>query len=213
MIMRAVGAAALLFCVGCLSSSTPVPKTWIVAPTSDLPPAVPQPGAFSTTRQGSVTVNAPFDSTSFIVRRADGSVARDPYNVFAAPPSALLRGAVRARLEADGRFGRVVPQSSSASADVQVEALVTDLSIDCSEQSVRTARAAVSLDVLRSGRGGRDVILSGDGIGSADASQGDYSAAFTQAFDAALAAALRNLKEQPPAKPLEKIQKNKGDNK
>ena len=213
MTVRAAGLAALLFCAGCLSSSTPTPKAWMVSPTSDPPPAAPQPGAFSTTRQGAVTVSAPFDSTSFIVRRADGSVARDPYNVFAAPPSALLRGAVRARLEADGRFGRVVPQSSSASADVQVEALVGDLSIDCSEQSRRTARAAVSLDVLRSGRGGRDVILSGDGIGSADASNGDYSAAFSQAFDAALVAALRNLKEHPPAKPIESIQNKKGENK
>ena len=213
MTLRIVGTAALLLCAGCFSSSTPAPKAWMVAPTSDPPPAVPQPGAFSTTRQGTVAVSAPFDSTSFIVRRADGSVVRDPYNVFAAPPSALLRGAVRARLEADGRFGRVVPQSSSASADVQVEALVGDLSIDCSDPSSRTARAAVSLDVIRVGRGGRDVILSGEGAGSADASKGDYSAAFTQAFDAALVAALRSLKEQPPAKPLEPIQKTKGENK
>lgn len=214
MTARAVGAAALLLvCAGCLSSSTPVPKTWMVAPSSTAQPAVPQPGAFSTTRQGSITVNAPFDSTSFVVRRADGSVARDPYNVFAAPPSALLRGAVRARLETDGRFGRVVPQSSTASTDVQVEVLVSDLSLDCSDPSRRTARAAVGLDVLRMGRGGRDVILSGDGAGTADAANGDYSAAFTQAFDAALAAALRNLKEQPPAKPLEPTQKPKGENK
>jgi len=57
------------------------------------------------------------------------------------------------------------------------------------------------------------VILSGDGIGSADASNGDYSAAFSQAFDAALVAALRNLKEHPPAKPIESIQNKKGENK
>ena len=211
MIMRVAGAAALLFCVGCLSSSTPVPKTWMVAPTSDQPPAVPQPGAFSTTRQGAVTVNAPFDSTSFIVRRADGSVARDPYNVFASPPSSLLRASVRARLEADGRFGRVVPQSSSASADVQAEVLVRDLSLDCSNPDRRAARAAVSLDVLRMGRGARTVVLSGDGAGAADAANGDYSAAFSQAFDAALANALRALKEQPPPQPLEST--TKGENK
>ncbi|MBO7688542.1 MAG: membrane integrity-associated transporter subunit PqiC, partial [Kiritimatiellae bacterium] len=195
---RIAFAAALLLCAGCFTSSTPVPKTWVVSPTGVKPPAAPSPGAFSVTRQGTLTVTAPFDSTSFIVRRADGSVARDSYNVFASPPSTLLRAAVRARLEADGRFGRVVPQSSSASADVQVEVLVRDLSLDCSVAERRTARAAVSVDVLRTSRGARTVILSGDGAGTGDAAKGDYSAAFSQAFDAALVDALNALKAQPP---------------
>ena len=207
---RAASSAALLLCAGCFSSSTPVPTTWVVSP-ADVKPADPKPGAFSVTRQGALTVAAPFDSTSFVVRRADGSVARDPYNVFASPPSTLLRAAVRARLEADGRFGRIVPQSSSASADVQVEVLVRDLSLDCTEAERRTARAAVSIDVLRAGRGARTVILSGDGAGTGDAAKGDYSAAFSQAFDAALVAALKALKEQPPPQPLEP--KSKGEQK
>jgi ABC-type uncharacterized transport system auxiliary subunit len=208
---RAAVVAALLLCAGCFTSSTPMPKTWMVSPADVKPPAVAKPGAFSTTRQGALIVTAPFDSTSFIVRRADGSVARDPYNVFASPPSTLLRAAVRARLEADGRFGRVVPQSSSASADAQVEVLVRDLSLDCSVADRRTARAAVSIDVLRAGRGARAVILSGDGSGTGDAGSGDYSAAFSQAFDAALANALKALKEQPPPQPLEP--KSKGEQK
>ena len=208
---RAASSAALLLCAGCLSSSVEPPKTWTVTPTDARPPAVAPAGAFSVTRQGALTVTAPFDSTSFVVRRADGSVARDSYNVFASPPSTLLRAAVRARLEADGRFGRIVPQSSSASADVQVEVLVRDLSLDCTEAERRTARAAVSIDVLRAGRGARTVILSGDGAGTGDAAKGDYSAAFSQAFDAALAAALKALKEQPPPQPLEP--KSKGEQK
>ncbi len=210
---RAAAAAALLLCAGCLSSSTPMPKTWMVSPANVTPPAVPAPDAFRVTRQGSLTVTAPFDSTSFVVRRADGSVVRDPYNVFASPPSTLLRAAVRARLEADGRFGRIVPQSSSASADVQVEVLVRDLSLDCTIPERRTSRAAVSIDVLRADRGARTVILSGDGDGTGDVKDGNYSAAFSQAFDAALVGALRNLKEQPPVKPLETIPKKKGENK
>ena len=203
MTRRAAAVAALLLCAGCLSSSAPAPTAWMVSPADVPTPAPPAPGAFSVTRQGTLTVTAPFDSTSFVVRRADGSVARDPYNVFASPPSTLLRASVRARLEADGRFGRVVPQSSSASADVQVEVLVRDLSLDCSVADRRTARAAVSIDVLRTGRGARAVILSGDGDGTGDAGSGDYSAAFSQAFDAALASALKALKEQPPPQPLE----------
>ena len=200
---RSIASAALLLCAGCLSSSVEPPKTWTVTPTDARPPAVAPAGAFSVTRQGAVTVTAPFDSTSFVVRRADGSVVRDAYNVFASPPSALLRAAVRARLEADGRFGRIVPQSSSATADVQVEVLVRDLSLDCSDAERRETRAAVSVDVLRASRGARAVILSGDGSGTADAKKGDYSAAFSQAFDAALANALRDLKAQPPPQSLE----------
>ena len=71
------------------------------------------------------------------------------------------------------------------------------------ETARRAARAAVSIDVLRAGRGARVVILSGDGDGTGDAEKGDYSAAFSQAFDAALVNALRALKEQPPPQPLE----------
>ena len=208
---RAASSAALLLCAGCLSSSVEPPKTWTVTPTDARPPAVAPAGAFSVTRQGAITVTAPFDSASFVVRRADGSVARDAYNAFASPPSALLRAAVRARLEADGRFGRIVPQSSSATADVQVEVLVRDLSLDCSQAERRTTRASVSIDVLRAGRGARTVILSGDGAGTGDAAKGDYSAAFSQAFDAALVDALKALKEQPPPQPLEP--KSKGESK
>ena len=208
---RAASSAALLLCAGCLSSSVEPPKTWTVTPTDARPPAVAPAGAFSVTRQGAITVTAPFDSASFVVRRADGSVARDAYNAFASPPSALLRAAVRACLEADGRFGRIVPQSSSATADVQVEVLVRDLSLDCSQAERRTTRASVSIDVLRAGRGARTVILSGDGAGTGDAAKGDYSAAFSQAFDAALVDALKALKEQPPPQPLEP--KSKGESK
>ena len=185
MIGRVAITAALILCAGCFSSSVQPPKAWAVSPTDAKPPAVPASGAFSVTRQGAVTVTAPFDSTSFVVRRADGS----------------------------GRFGRVVPQSSSASADVQVEVLVRDLSLDCTAPERRTSRAAVSIDVLRADRGARTVILSGDGDGTGDVKDGNYSTAFSQAFDAALVGALRNLKEQPPVKPLETIPKKKGENK
>ena len=55
---RAASAAALLLCVGCLSSSAPAPKAWIVSPADVKSPAVPLPGAFSVTRQGSLSVTA-----------------------------------------------------------------------------------------------------------------------------------------------------------
>lgn len=218
---RVAAMAALLLCAGCLSSSVTPPRKWTVDPEYADPSAVRRPLKYPVARQGSITVMSPCDSVSFAVRRADGSVAQDPYNVFISPPSSLLRAAVRARLEADGRFGRVMPQSSSASADVQVEVLVRDLSLDCKDPERRASRAAVSIDVLRVDRGSRAVILSGDGDSrdgkSADdvgvVKNGDYTAAFSQAFNVALTRALDNLKAPDPPTPQPLEPNPKGDQK
>ena len=150
--------------------------------------------AFGMTRVGTVVVNAPFDRTSFVVRRSDGSVAFDAYNEFASTPSALLRTPVQKMLASDGRFGHVVSPSSAASADASVEVMVTDLSLDCRESGKRKARAAVCVDVVKTGHGPRTVALSADGTSEADASAGDFSAAFSKAFNEALAEALKVLK-------------------
>lgn len=185
-------------CAGCLSSSTPEAKAWMLHSPENLPrastPVEVSTSAFASTRLGSITVCAPYDRPQFLVRRADGSVAQDPYNVFVSSPALLARGPVRDRLEADGRFGRVVAQSSGANTDAQVEVLIKDLSLDCRDASRRTARAAISLDIVRTGRGPRDIAFAGEGAGTADASRGDFTEAFSAAFDAAIAEALRNIK-------------------
>ena len=186
-----------LLCAGCFTSSAPAPKSWTVEPSAKQPQGQSPEGgnpAFVTTRMGGISVCAPYDRTSFVVRRADGSVAFDAYNEFAASPSTLLRSPVMKQLSSDGRFGRVVSPSSVAGADAAVEVLVRDLSIDCRDSGKRTARAAVSVDVVKTGRGARTVALSGDGDSAADASSGDFSMAFSAAFNEALAAALRDLK-------------------
>lgn len=187
----------LVGCAGCFSSSMPDSKSWMVMPRTDLPQPPPPPegaSAFAATRLGPVTVSAPYDRQPFVVHRADGSVALDAYNLFASTPAALLRSPVKSRLEADGRFGHVVASASSAAADAQVEITVTDLSLDCRADGRRKARAALSVDVVKAGRGPRDVALVGAGSGEADAESGDYSAAFSAAFDAALSQALKALK-------------------
>ena len=91
---RVLQVVLLALCAGCLSSSRPEAKRWTVEPPSAPPrehgPEKP-PAAFGMTRVGTVVVNAPFDKTPLVVRRADGSVAFDAYNEFAAAPSSLLR--------------------------------------------------------------------------------------------------------------------------
>ncbi|MBR1588604.1 MAG: membrane integrity-associated transporter subunit PqiC [Kiritimatiellae bacterium] len=196
--MRAAASFLLIaLCAGCFSSGRPESKRWTVepapAPAREQGPERPPP-AFGMTRVGSIVVNAPFDRTPLVVRRADGSVAFDAYNEFAAAPSSLLRAPVRKMLASDGRFGHVVPPSSVASADASVEVMVTDLSLDCREAGKRKARAAVCVDVVKAGGGPRTVVLSADGASEADAAAGDFSAAFSRAFNEALAEALKVLK-------------------
>ena len=194
---RMLSYALLLLCAGCFTSGTPTPTSWTVEPR----PAAQQvtdveksPAAFGTTRIGTIVVSAPFDRTPFVVRRADGSVAFDAYNQFASTPAALLRRPVKSLLSSDGRFGHVVAPSSVATADASVEVLVTDLSLDCRESGKRTARAAVSVDIVKTGHGPRAVALSADGASEADAASGDYSAAFSDAFNSAFAEALKGMK-------------------
>lgn len=184
--------------VGCLSSDAPDARSWTVespAVGEDTAPVVEGGGsAFGTTRLGSVVVDAPYDKPPFVVRRADGSVAFDHYNVFAAAPASLLRVPVRNRLGMDSRFNCVVTQSSIASADTQVEAQVTDLSLDCRAEGRRLARAAVKLDVVKTGHGPRVVVFEGMGNGEADAQDGNYTRAFSAAIDAAVSGALRAMR-------------------
>ena len=197
MVTRFATLSVVVFCAGCLTSVPQPPKTWSIDPVvhdvaSDV--AEGRQSAFATTRLGSVSVAAPCDRTSFMVRRADGSVAFDPCNAFAAPPASLMKVPVMSCLAADGRFGRVVGQSSVATADAAVEVLVRDLSLDCRTEGRRMARAEVRLDVINTSRGPRAVVFAADGVGEADAGNGNYSAAFSAALDSAIVTALRSLK-------------------
>ena len=186
---------SMVACTGCLSSAPPPATSWIVESSvpSGLPPVEPKP-VFAATRLGGVSVLAPYDQQPFTVKRVDGSVAFDPCNRFAAQPAALVRGVLMANLAADGRFGHVVPQNSIVNSDAVVEVVVPELSLDCSTEGVRKARASVSVNVVRGGRSARDVAMSGSGTGEADAADGNYSAAFGNAVNTAIANALSGLK-------------------
>ena len=172
-----------LFAAGCVLSSPPQPKSWVV--TAARKPAA-EVSVSKAARLGMLSVAAPYDKPALAVRRSDGSVAFDSYNVFATSPSALLRAPLIALLDDDGRFGRVLTTGSSARADSTLEAVVNDLSLDCREDGARVARVSISLAVIEN----REVKMLLDGEGSADAASGDYSAAFSEAFANAVASAL-----------------------
>ena len=174
---------AFALAAGCLVSAPPQPKSWVVtAPrktTADLNVA-------KVARLGSLSVAAPYDKPALAVKRKDGSIAFDAYNVFATTPSSLLRAPLATLLEGGGRFGRILPSSSTARTGTTVEAVVNDLSLDCREEGRRIARVSLSLAVVEN----REVKDFLDGEGEADVADGDYSAAFSAAFEKAVSTAM-----------------------
>ena len=139
-----------------------------------------------------MTVAAPYDRPAFAVKRSDGSVAFDSFNVFASSPSALLWAPLAVLVENDGRFGRVLPYASAARADRTLEAVVTELFLDCREEGSRIARVSISIAVVEN----REIRMFLDGVGSADAASGDYSAAFSEAFAKAVSGAMKGMPEK-----------------
>ena len=171
---------------GCLTSAPPPPKSWVVSASRKTSSELM---VDKVARLGSISVVAPYDKPALAVRRKDGSIAFDAFNVFASSPSALLRAPLAALLEDDGRFGRVLASVSAARVNSTVEATVTDLSLDCREEGKRMASVSVSITVIEN----REIKMFLDGVGSADASSGDYSAAFSEAFAEAVAEALKAM--------------------
>lgn len=168
---------------GCLTSAPPQPRSWVVsAPRRQ----IAEVDASKTARLGTVLVSAPYDRAALAVRRADGSIAFDAFNVFASSPSAMLKMPLASVLADAGRFGYVLPSASAVRTGVTIEAVVNDLSLDCREADRRIARVSLTLIVLEN----RSVVELLDGEGEADAASGDYSAAFSAAFRSAVEAAL-----------------------
>lgn len=136
-----------------------------------------------------LAVRAPYDTRQLVVLRADGSIAFDAFNTFAAAPAQLLKGIALDSLERSQRFSRVVPANSSARTDYTVEVEVETLALDCRKDSRRDAVVALTLTLLKS----RDVVASSHGEAKIPANGADYSAAFSRAFGDAFARALAGI--------------------
>ena len=149
-IMKTFLIIAAMGLAGCLSTPPAAPTCWTI----EYPPAA---GA----QRGRVSLNvrAPFDGTQLAILRADGSLAFDAYNTFAARPKLLLKAAA----EDAGLVGEIE---------------VTRLALDCRQKGVRSA--VVELTLYREGKLAR---ASGS---AAVSSPADFSAAFSAAFAAAV---------------------------
>lgn len=103
-----------------------------------------------------VNVAVPYDGLRFVVMRPDGSVAFDGHNVFSSRPAALIRAAVRVDFAAPPLF-------------------VRRLALDCTKKGERKAIVELAL-------GGDEQTPALRAVGSADAADGNYTRAFSEAF-------------------------------
>ena len=175
-------------CSGCLTSRASEVRDWTVEFRSRA--RVAAKPKFGVARVSQVSVRAPYEVRSLQVMRDDGSIAQDPFNRFAAAPPQLLKGPVVDALGASGVFGEVVGSTSSAAASVVAEVTVSRLALDCRKDGTRRALVELSALVLDRDRG---IATRGRGDGAADAADGDYAKAFSEAFSSAMESAARQL--------------------
>ena len=170
---------------GCVFSSPKAPKTWniewgktgVERIEREKLPAV---------KLMLVDVRAPYNGARLAVLRSDGSIAFDSYNSFAAQPAAILRGAAMDVMESSTAFEAVVSGSSSASAPLAAEIMVSRLALDCQTEGHRDASVLLTIVLV----GNRTVLSSASAEASEPVEDGNYSAAFSRAFSRALLTAI-----------------------
>ena len=183
-------AASLLpaLLAGCLTSSQPERTDWNVECAASALKASEKP-KFGVARLSLVELRSPYAVREIAVLRANGSVAFDPCNSYAAAPVQLLKGAARESLERSGLFRAVVGAGSTVDPDVDVEVEVSRLALDCRVENSRRAVAALTLRLVRR----HQLVVSATGAGSADASGPDFSAALSAALTSAFSEAMGKL--------------------
>lgn len=183
-----VAALAQALLAGCLTSSPQERTDWSVECTEAALRVAEKP-KFGVARLSLVELRAPYAVSEIAVLRANGSIAFDPCNAYAASPVQLMKGVAFDSLVRSGLFSSVVSASSSVDSDVDVEVAVTRLALDCREEGSRRAVAELSVRLVRS----HSIVAYAAGSGSADASKPDYSAAISAAVTSAFSDALNRL--------------------
>lgn len=173
---------------GCLTSSMPDVSRWMLEYRGAAAPA--KDVRFEAVRVSQIVVCPPYNSINMAVLRANGTVAFDAYNEFAAQPALLLKGPIYDALTGSGLFRTVVGPSSSVQTSVAAEVLVTRFALDCRTEGRRLATVAVLLRILD--RREPAVIVKGDA--AVDAADGNYGAAFSRAVSQAFESALGQVR-------------------
>ena len=173
---------------GCLTSTDPAINRWPLEYTGATNPAS-SAATYGVVRVSQTVVRAPFDGATIAVLRANGTIAFDAYNEFAAAPSQILHGAIFDALNSCGKFSAVIGGASVVKADCSVEILLTHLALDCRKEGERTAQVKLVLRLVKD-RGVEKCVYAN---GAASAADGDYGRAFSQAVSMAINDALNAL--------------------
>lgn len=177
-----------LVLAGCFSVTPPKVKHWTVTPAaSELTPA--ERPTYGEARLAIVAVRSPFDGKEFTVLRSDGSMAFDPFNHFASAPSALIKGAALDVIRGTGMFKGVQTAVTTADVSCNLELIVDEIALDCRTEGSRLASVKLTLAMISK----RQVSAAAHGAATVDASSGDYSAAFGEAFTKAVVSAVSGL--------------------
>jgi len=179
---------SLSLLAGCMTASVPTVSYWYVTSPVDRP-LVEKP-KYGVVRISQVIVRAPFDSRQIVVRRADGSIAFDAYNNFAALPSQLFKAPVIASIANSGLCTLAVDAASSARTDDVTEAIITDLALTTADDGTLNANVSVIYRLLDQKR---DIVSIALGSGIAAVENGSLTHAFSAAFAKASSKALSEL--------------------
>ena len=170
--------------VGCLSASSPKVTQWLLEYRG--PVRATRLPKYEVGRVSQILVRSPYNEIGIAVLRADGSMAFDPYNEYAANPTALLKGVALDAMDASGLFGTVLNPSSTVRSSALVEVLIGRLALDCRKEGERKAVASARVRIIADG----EKPLCAKGEGEADAKDGNYGAALSDALSRALHSAL-----------------------
>lgn len=180
--------ASCVFC-GCLSPVKQTSKKWVIGEIRGEMSKVAATAKRPSVKIARIEVCAPYDETSLVVMRPDGSVAFDPCNAFASAPSRLLSRAVYDSLESSGFAETVLDSKTSVQSPLKIEIIVTRLALDCRKPGRREASVGVMLRLLES----RNVVSVSHAEASAPTDEADYSKSFSIAFTRAMSEAIKRL--------------------
>lgn len=160
------------------------------------PPKLAEKPLFAAAKVRTFAAQAPFDTTQWVVRRANGETVFDFYTSWIAPPQEVLGGELVPFLSGTGLFQAVYPASASVAVRFGIEGQVTKCLLDCSGEKP-AASVGVRLLILDEDSPVFTVLASSEQAAQVDvaAEAGEDAAAraFGKAFTQAFAAAAHDL--------------------
>ena len=178
-------------CAGCFGPQPPTPTYWPFSAqkTSHRAPVHKRDVVLGLNR---IRVSAPYDSARFCVLRADGSLAFDASNEFAARPSRALMPLIEDVIRRFNFASQTTTDFNPSASMPQLTVEVKRLAVDCREKNHR--KVICDLKGTYKGADGKVIICSDDALIYLEDS--DYGTAFSKVFVTALEQVLRKMSDK-----------------